>query len=98
MVRVEWMATSLLRCMKLTTMVQNWARVRTPSGLNRSPPVPLTTPMSRRMSALTAVASSRTSTKEDWPAAWAGGRAGRTSARARMPAMAAESSRLIVFI
>ncbi len=62
------------------TMVQNWARVRVPWGLNWLPPVPVTTPISRRMSALTAVFWSATSEKD--PGAAEAGSTNRDMARA----------------
>ena len=66
-------------------MVQNWARVRTWLGLNWLPPVPETTPISRRMSALRAVLLSLTSVKEEVPAAVTGSAKLTASAAASRP-------------
>ena len=88
MVRVEWRTTSSPIPMKLTTMVQNCARVSFWPGLKRLPPVPSATPIRRRMSALTAVAGSVTSLKEEVTAAEAG--------RTRPAATAAASSAWIM--
>ena len=75
-------------------MVQNWARVRAPPGLNILPPVPLTTPISRRMSALTAVSGSVTSIKDPGAADAGSTTRDRASAAVRRAAV----SRLIVLM
>ena len=94
MVRVSYWGVSSCRWRKVTTIVQNWARVSLPWGSNRLSPVPLTTPISRRISALTAVLASVMSTKD--PGAADAGNTTRDRARAavRMAAV----SRLIVLM